>query len=47
MTEQAILKELVSKIGIIAKEIHRGKDVEIKTSNGGLKIYAVDKKIVK
>lgn len=47
MTEQAIMTELVSKISVIAKEIHRGKDVEIKTSNGGVKIYSIDKKVVK
>lgn len=47
MNEQAILKEIVAKAGIIAKEVHRGKDVEIKTSNGGLKIYSVDKKIIR
>jgi hypothetical protein len=47
MTEQAIMTELASKIGVIAKEIHRGKDVEIKTSNGGVKIYSIDKKVVK
>ena len=47
MTEQAIMTELVSKIGVIAKEIHRGRDVEIKTSNGGVKIYSIDKKVVK
>ena len=47
MTEQAIYKEIISKAEIIAKEVHRGKDVEIKTSNGGLKIYSVDKKIIR
>ena len=47
MNEQAILKEIISKAGIIAREVSRGKDVEIKTSNGGLKIYSVDKKIIK
>ena len=47
MNEQAIYKEIIAKSGMIAREISRGKDVEIKTSNGGLKIYAVDKKIIK
>lgn len=47
MTEQAILKEIVGKAAVMAKEIHRGKDVEIKTSNGGLKVYSVDKKTIK
>lgn len=47
MNEQAIYKEIISKAEIIAKEVHRGKDVEIKTSNGGIKIYSVDKKIIR
>ena len=47
MTEQAIYKGIVEKASIMAKEIHRGKDVEIKTSNGGLKILSVDKKTIK
>ena len=47
LTEQAILKEIVGKAAVMAKEIHRGRDVEIKTSNGGLKILSVDKKTIR
>lgn len=46
MTEQAIKLAIIEKAGELAKEIKRGKDIEIKTSGTGLKIFAVDKKRV-
>lgn len=46
MTQQAIKLKIIEQAEIMAKEIHKGKDIEIKSSNGGLKILSVDKKKV-
>ena len=47
MTEIQIKAKIVENIDAIAKEIRKGKDIEIKTSNGGLKILSADKKVVR
>ena len=47
MTEREIKLQLSEKIDTLAKEIHRGKKIEIDTSNVGLKILSVEKKVVK
>lgn len=47
MTEREIKLQLSEKLDILAKEIHRGKKIEIDTSNLGLKILSVEKKVVK
>ena len=36
MTEQAILKEIVGKAAVMAKEISRGKDIYITKSASGV-----------
>lgn len=46
MTQQAIKLKIIEQAENISKEIHKGKDIEIKSSNGGLKILSVDKKKV-
>lgn len=46
MTQQAIKLKIIEQAEVMAKEIAKGKDLEIKTSNGGLKILSVDKKKV-
>lgn len=47
MTEAQIKLKIIENADAIAKEIRKGKDVEIKTSNGGLKILSADKKVVR
>ena len=47
MTEREIKLKLSEKLDTLAKEIHRGKKIEIDTSNVGLKILSVEKKVVK
>lgn len=47
MSEKEIKLKIIEQAEIMAKEIHKGKDIEIKTSNGGIKILAVDKKSLK
>ena len=42
-----IQSDIIDKSAEMAKVIAKGKDVEIKTSNGGLKVLAVDKKVVR
>lgn len=39
--------DIVDKSEEIAKALSQGKDVEIKTSNGGIKIFAVDRKVMR
>lgn len=46
MTKQQIINKIIEKSEKMAEEIKRGKDVEIKTSNSGLKFHAVDKKAI-
>lgn len=46
MTQEAIKNKIVAQAEVMAKEIAKGKDLEIKSSNGGLKILSVDKKKV-
>lgn len=47
MTQKEIVVKIVDKVEEIAKEIARGKHVEIHPANGTIKIYSVDKKIVR
>lgn len=47
MTESQIVAKIVEQASAIAKEIRKGNDIEIKTCNGGLKVLAVDKKVVR
>lgn len=47
MTERDIKLKIIEQAEVMAKEIAlKGKDIEIKSSNGGLKILSVDKKKV-
>lgn len=46
MTQRDIKLKIIEQAEVMAKEIAKGKDLEIKSSNGGLKILAVDKKKV-
>ena len=47
MTEREIKLQLSDKLDILAREIHRGKKIEIDTSNTGLKILTIKKELVK
>lgn len=47
MTEREIKLQLSEKLDTLAKEIHRGKKIEIDTSNNGLKVMSVEKKIIR
>lgn len=42
-----IQQDIIQKSGAIAKELKKGKDIEIRTCNGGLKILSADKKVLK
>lgn len=42
-----IQQDIIEKSSVIAKELKKGKDIEIRTCNGGLKILSADKKVVK
>lgn len=46
MTKQQIVNKIIEKSEKMAEEIKRGKDVEIKTCSTGIKIHAVDKKVI-
>lgn len=46
MTKQQIVTKIIEKSDKMAEEIKRGKDVEIKTCSTGIKIHAVDKKVI-
>lgn len=46
MTRQQIEQIIIENAEKMAKVIKSGKDVEIKTCSAGIKIYAVDKKVV-
>lgn len=47
MTEQQIQGKIIEQAAVIAKEIRKGKDIEIKTCSGGLKILSADKKVIR
>ena len=42
-----IQQDIIEKSSAIAKELKKGKDIEIRTCNGGLKVLSADKKVVK
>ena len=42
-----IQQDIIQKSGAIAKELKKGKDIEIRTCNGGLKVLSADKKVLK
>ena len=46
MTQRDIKLKIIEQAEVMAKEIAKGKDLEIKSSNCGLKILSVDKKKV-
>ena len=46
MTKQQIVTKIIEKSEKMAEEIKRRKDVEIKTCSTGIKIHAVDKKVI-
>lgn len=46
MTVRETKLKIIEQAEVIAKEIVKGKDIEIKSSNGGLKILSADKKKV-
>lgn len=46
MTKQQIVEAIVKKSEKMADEIKRGKDIEIKTCSAGIKVHAVDKKVI-
>lgn len=46
MTRQQIEQVIIGNAEKMAKVIKSGKDVEIKTCSAGIKICAVDKKVV-
>lgn len=46
MTEQQIKLSVIENADIIAKTIHRGKDVEIRKSSNGVSVAEVTKKVV-
>lgn len=47
MTEQQIKLSVIENADIIAKTIHRGKDVEIRKSSNGVSIAEISKKVLK
>ena len=47
MSGEKIRVQIEEKMEQIVKEIQRGRDVEIKTCNGGLKILSSDKKNIR
>ena len=47
MTQKDIKIKIIEQAEEMAKEIARGKHVEVHHANGTIKIYAVDKKIVR
>lgn len=47
MSERDIELKIIENAKDMAKEIHRGKKIEIDTCNGGIKVFAVEKKVVK
>lgn len=47
MTEQQIRDKIIEQSAVIAKEIRKGKDIEIKTCSDGLKILSADKKVIR
>ena len=46
MTQRDIKLKIIEQADNMAKEIHKGKHIEIHTANGGIKMYSVDKKKV-
>ena len=47
MTEKDLKLQIIEKADVIAKELSKGKDIELKTSGNGLKVLSADKKILK
>lgn len=47
MTEKEIKLKIIENAETIAKEIKRGKDVEIKTCSKGLRILSADKRVIR
>lgn len=47
MTEKDIKLKIIENADNMAKEIHRGKKIEIDTCSSGIKVFAVEKKVVK
>lgn len=47
MTERELKLQIIKKAEVIAKELSKGKDIELKTSENGLKVLSADKKILK
>ena len=46
MTKDQIAGEIIENALRMAEQIKRGKDIEIKTCSTGIKIQAVDKKVI-
>lgn len=47
MTTNQIANKIIENAHKMAEQIKRGKDVEIKTCSTGIKIHAIDKKVIK
>ena len=47
MSERDIKLKIIENAETMAKEIRRGKKIEIDTCNGGIKVFVVEKKVVK
>lgn len=46
MTKDQISVKIIENAHRMAEQIKRGKDIEIKTCSAGIKIQAVDKKVI-
>ena len=46
MTKDQIACKIIENAQRMAEQIKRGKDIEIKTCSTGIKIQAVDKKVI-
>lgn len=46
MTKDQIVIKIIENAPRMAEQIKRGKDIEIKTCSTGIKIQAVDKKVI-
>ena len=42
-----LIQELISKVGVIAEVLAKGRDAEIRTSRDGITIIEVNKKVIK
>lgn len=47
MTEKDIKLKIIESAESIAKEIKKGRDVEIKTGSSGLKIVSAEKRVMR